>query len=142
MAAFLAVVLLAGASAQSSESMNAIVRSYLEIHAQLASDKMDAIKAPAEVIAGRASELGQEGPAIAKAAKSVAAAQDLNSAREAFGPLSDAVIAALKAHGGKDQGDVKVAYCPMIRRSWLQKDAKIRNPYYGSAMLDCGEIKK
>ena len=30
----------------------------------------------------------------------------------------------------------------MVKRSWLQKDEKIRNPYYGSTMLECGEFKK
>jgi hypothetical protein len=30
----------------------------------------------------------------------------------------------------------------MVQRSWLQKDEKISNPYYGSAMLTCGEFKK
>ena len=36
---------------------------------------------------------------------------------------------------------MKIAYCPMVRQSWLQKDEKIRNPYYGSTMLECGEFK-
>ena len=46
--------------------------------------------------------------------------------------LSDAVVAAAKAEGWKDLGDVKLAYCPMVKQSWLQKDEKIRNPYYGT----------
>jgi hypothetical protein len=29
----------------------------------------------------------------------------------------------------------------MVRKSWLQRDAKIRNPYYGTAMSSCGEFK-
>jgi hypothetical protein len=37
---------------------------------------------------------------------------------------------------------VKVAYCPMVRKSWLQKDGTISNPYYGSSMQTCGEFKK
>jgi hypothetical protein len=36
---------------------------------------------------------------------------------------------------------VKLAYCPMVRGSWLQKDETIRNPYYGKGMLTCGEFK-
>ena len=64
------------------------------------------------------------------------------AARDAFGALSDAVVAAAKAEGWKDLGDAKLAFCPMARRPWLQKEDKIRNPYYGSAMLDCGEFKK
>ncbi len=79
---------------------------------------------------------------MVKAAKTVGDAPDLKAAREAFGGLSDAVVAGAKADGWKDLGDVKLAYCPMVRRSWLQKDEKISNPYYGAAMPTCGEFKK
>ena len=140
----LAVVcfVLAASVAQASDALKAIVGSYLEIHAQLATDKIDSIKAPATALAARATGLGDSGADMAKAAKAVADAPDLKAARDAFGVLSDAVVATAKAEGWKDLGDAKLAFCPMARRSWLQKEDKIRNPYYGSAMLDCGEFKK
>ena len=75
---------------------------------------------------------------MAKAARTVADARDLKAARDAFGALSDAVVAAAKAEGFKDIGEVKLAFCPMANRQWLQKEDNIRNPYYGSAMPDCG----
>jgi hypothetical protein len=28
----------------------------------------------------------------------------------------------------------------MLRKSWIQKDGPIENPYYGSRMLACGEL--
>ena len=141
--AIAAVSLGAGAAAQAaSEAMKAVVGSYLEIQAQLASDKMDGVKASATALATRAGALGDAGAPVAKAAKTVADAPDLKAARDAFGPLSDAVIAAAKADGWKDLGDVKLAYCPMVKRSWLQKGEKINNPYYGTAMATCGEFKK
>lgn len=127
---------------QASDALKAIVGSYLEIHAQLAADKLDGIKAPALALAAQAAVIGEGGPAMAKAAKAVAEAQDLKAARDAFGGLSDAVVAAARAEGFKDLADVKLAFCPMVKRSWLQKDEKIRNPYYGSTMLECGEFKK
>ncbi len=130
------------ASVQASDAMKAIVGSYLEIHAQLAADKIDGIKTPASAIASRAEAMGQSGAAMAKAAKAVGAATDLKVARDAFGTLSDAVIAAAKAEGYKDLSGVKLAYCPMVRKSWLQKGDQIQNPYYGSAMSTCGEFKK
>jgi Cu(I)/Ag(I) efflux system membrane fusion protein len=133
----------AGAAAHAaSDAMKAVVGSYLEIQAQLASDKMDGVKASATALATRAGALGEAGGPVAKAAKTVADAADLKAAREAFGPLSDAVIAAAKAEGWKDLSDVKLAYCPMAKKSWLQKDEKINNPYYGTAMATCGEFKK
>ena len=129
----------ASGTVAASESVKAIVNSYLEIHAALAADKVEGVKAPAAAIAAEAGRMEMSGAAIAKAAKEVEQAKDLKAARTAFGPLSDAVIAAAKA---ANLGDVKVAYCPMVKGSWLQKDATIKNPYYGSQMLTCGEFKK
>ena len=128
--------------AQASDAMKAIVGSYLEIQVLLATDKFDGIKAPAAALAARAEGLGEAGAGMVKAARTVGNAPDLKAARDAFGGLSDAVIAAAKAEGWKDLSGVKLAYCPMVQRSWLQKDEKISNPYYGSAMLTCGEFKK
>ena len=122
--------------------MKAIVGSYLEIQGRLAADKVDGIKPAARAIGEQAARMGADGAAIVKAAKSVEDAADLKTAREAFGPLSDAVIAAGTAEGWKDLPDLRVAYCPMVKKSWLQKDDAIQNPYYGTAMLTCGEIKK
>jgi predicted negative regulator of RcsB-dependent stress response len=138
----LGLVMLAGASVQASDAMKAIVASYLEIQGRLAADKLDGLKPAAGAIGQQAARMGTEGMAIAKAAKAVADAVDLKTARESFGSLSDAVIAAGNAEGWKDVPDLRVAYCPMIRKSWLQKDDAIKNPYYGSMMLTCGEIKK
>ena len=129
-------------ASQASETTKAIVGSYLEIQAQLASDRIDGIKAPAAAIAARAEALGDGGAAMAKAAKAMAASTDIKVAREAFAALSDAVIAAARAEGWKDLGDTRLAFCPMVKRSWLQKGEKIRNPYFGSTMLECGELKK
>lgn len=132
----------AGAAAfRASDAMKAIVASYLEIHARLTADKTDGIKASAAAIARTAAAMGERGAAMARAAKAVEDAGDLKTARDAFGPLSEAVIAAAQAEGMQDLG-VRQAFCPMVKRPWLQKEDKIRNPYYGSSMLECGEIKK
>lgn len=137
-----AIVVALTAVASASDAMKAIVSSYLQIHAALAADKTDGVKAAAEEIASQAGRMGTSGAAIEKAARTMAAAADLKAARTALGPLSDAVIAAGKAEDWKDVTDVKVAYCPMVRQSWLQKGDKIKNPYYGSSMSTCGDFKK
>jgi hypothetical protein len=138
----IAVALVAGAHLQASDAMKAIVGSYLDIQARLAADKTDGVKASAQAIGEQAARMGAPGEAIVKSAKEVADAADLKAARLAFGDLSDAVIAAGKAEGWKDTPDVKVAYCPMVKKSWLQKESEIRNPSYGSAMLTCGSFTK
>jgi hypothetical protein len=133
------VALAAATSLAASEPVKAVVNSYLEVHAALASDRLEGVKAPAASIAAQAEQMGESGAGIAKAARAVEQAKDLKTAREAFTPLSDAVIAAAKA---ANIPDVKVAYCPMAKASWLQKEDTIKNPYYGSQMLTCGEFKK
>jgi hypothetical protein len=129
---------------EAAEPLKAIVASYLQIHSQLITDKTDGVKAAAGEIVKQAESMGANGAAIGKAATAIASAADLKTARQAFGPLSEAVIAAVSASGPatKKELGVKLAFCPMVNRSWLQKEDKIRNPYYGSTMLECGEIKK
>ena len=142
MASIVFVALLsAGSGVAASESLKAIVESYVVIQSQLAADKVAEVKAPARAIAAKAASMGKEGAAIAKAAATLEAATDLTSARAAFGPLTDAVMAAGKAEGWKDVEGVRLAFCPMVKQSWLQKEEQIRNPYYGSGMLTCGEFK-
>ena len=70
---------------QASDAMKAIVGSYLEIHAQLAADKVDGVKASATALAARAEGLGEAGTVMVKTARTVGAAADLKAAREAFG---------------------------------------------------------
>jgi hypothetical protein len=31
-------------------------------------------------------------------------------------------------------------YCPMKKMYWLSKEETIKNPYYGSKMLTCGNV--
>ena len=46
------------------------------------------------------------------------------------------------AKGGNiPAGKLHEVYCPMAKASWLQADKTVRNPYFGPAMLDCGQIK-
>ena len=128
-------------TASASESTEAIVASYLQIHAALAADKTDGVKPAAQAIAKEAARMGAGGEAIVKAANAMESAGNLKAARAALGPLSDAVIAAAEADDWKDVAGVKIGFCPMVNKSWIQKDGKVNNPYYGSQMLTCGELK-
>jgi hypothetical protein len=97
------------------------------------------LRASEQRIAGDAAQLPSGGPAIVSAAKALEQSKDVKDARDRFSALSDAVIAAAKAEGWKDLGDVKLGYCPMLKRSWLQKDKDVRNPY---GMLTCGVFRE
>lgn len=143
-AASLVVILSAAVWAdapQAGDALKSIVQSYLTIQTQLAADKIDGVKEPSRAIAAKAVLLGGSGVDVAQAAGKLESAADIKSAREAFGALTDAVMAAGAAQEWKGVEGVRLAFCPMVDRSWLQKDGAIRNPYYGSAMLTCGEFK-
>ena len=137
-AAILGVVAVAGVQAHPAHEM---VASYLKIQAALAADTLEGVQPAAKALTGEAAKMGAAGEAVVKAATALTAAADVDikEARAAFGPLSDAVIAVVKADSGTH--DVKLAFCPMADASWLQKEEKIRNPYYGSSMLTCGEFQ-
>lgn len=139
---WLMAAFLAAGGVHASDSLRSIVESYVAIQVQLAADKIDDVKGPARSITAQAATMGKEGEDIARAANSLHSATDLKSARDAFGALTDAVMAAGKAQGWKGVEGVRLAFCPMVKRSWLQKEEQIRNPYYGSGMLSCGEFKK
>ncbi|MCX6549913.1 MAG: hypothetical protein NTY02_02700 [Acidobacteria bacterium] len=110
---------------------------YLKIQTALSLDRMDGVQASAKAIAAQAKALGAPGAATLAAAGKMAEAADLKAARAVFGDLSDAVIAL----AGAEHAGVKRAYCPMVKKYWLQKSDKIENPYYGSQMYRCGEFK-
>lgn len=64
--------------------------------------------------------------------------------RKAFHELSEAMIKSAEAFGV--ESTYYVLYCPMANESkganWLSNSDKILNPYFGSAMLNCGEVTK
>ena len=63
-----------------------------------------------------------------------------------FDQLSQYLIAAAKAAPTALTGELKVMHCPMVYEDrgadWLQATEPLQNPYFGAAMLKCGEIKE
>ncbi len=75
----------------------------------------------------------------------IIASLDIETQRLAFADLTDAVYKTIKMF---DVTGLNVYYqfCPMARDGegafWLSKESEIKNPYYGEAMLTCGETKE
>lgn len=138
------LVVTAGAAAfgfgtAAAVDWTSVVTPYLKIHAALVEDKVDTVKADAALVAEEAAKLGDAGRAVVAAANTLAAAADLEAARTAFKDLSEALV---NAAGEALPGDVRVAYCPMVKQPWLQRGDAIQNPYFGSRMPTCGYFKK
>lgn len=76
---------------------------------------------------------------LSKDAGKISATKDLKKQRDYFASLSSNMATVAKAFKLSDK-PVYVQYCPMQKATWLSTEKQIRNPYYGSAMLTCGEI--
>ncbi|QCR22840.1 DUF3347 domain-containing protein [Pontibacter sp. SGAir0037] len=76
-------------------------------------------------------------------ANTIASTTDLASQREAFTSLSNNMIKAVETFGADKT--MYLQHCPMANNnnggSWLSSNEEIRNPYYGDAMLKCGEVQ-
>lgn len=132
----------AAAPASASKEMSrAVVDPYLKIDVALAADSMDGVKANAGEVATAAAALGVYAVKIDTAALQLASAADLADARAKFGVLSEALDAYMAAQHLTPPDGVRVAFCPMVMKPWLQTDGPIRNPYYGSQMLTCGGFR-
>lgn len=95
--------------------------------------------ASAQAAAGALAKAGDA--ALAGPAANVAKAADIKNARLAFGPVSKALLGELSKDPAKGEG--LTAYkCGMYKGydKWVQKDKKMGNPYWGSKMLECGEV--
>lgn len=140
--AIVAVFLMCAALPAAANAIDRIVDPYLKIQSALAADTLEPVKPQAATIAKEAESLGMSGRELKAAAEQLERAGDLKAARDAFGTLTKAVLGYAAATKSDFGADVHEAYCPMIRKSWLQKGEKIQNPYYGPSMAGCGEIKK
>jgi|GEM_PF-2301837 len=62
----------------------------------------------------------------------------LQDARESFKALSQALFAYALKFGSPVRA--YVFYCPMANLNWLQEGKAIGNPFYGSEMIECGNM--
>jgi len=68
--------------------------------------------------------------------------------RSHFSIVSDKLSEVIKAFGihNTETSELYIEFCPMAFDSkgafWLSETKEIKNPYFGSAMLTCGEVKE
>lgn len=132
---------LSAGPALAGEPLDQIVDAYLRIQQALADDALAPARQAAGAIAGAAGALGDDGRGLQQAAAATARARDLAGAREAFAALSDALLAYARSARVSLGRDVREAYCPMVKKSWVQKGQTLANPYGGRSMRTCGEFR-
>jgi protein SCO1 len=129
-----------GTAGPVSTPASPLVDAAVAIQHALAQDSMVGVVAQAQALRDAAAALGAPGAEIAAAAGGLAQQTTLADARKAFGAMSDALVASVKSGAVELGVGNRVGYCPMVRKSWLQKDGPVANPYYGGKMLTCGEL--
>jgi len=149
-AAFILVPVLAFSQAQGGSLSSLLAKYYAVKDALVASDAARAGKAAAEFVATAkiidvksltAPEQNAYNAVQAKLvadAAAIAGTKDLAKQRTSFQSFSDNMITLSKAT--KATAPVYVDYCPMKKASWLSSDQVIKNPYFGSTMLNCGQV--
>lgn len=101
----------------------AFLASYEKVRAALAADDLAAAQSAAQTL---------------ESAETLAKASSIGDARKAFKVLSGRAVILAKGRPGYYH-----LFCPMYPGGgdWVQTTKEIANPYFGKAMLRCGEIK-
>ena len=131
---------------------------YLELGRLLASDTTDGVARQARGLREAAERLladlrrhPDEAPAaLGDAARRLAEAaaritgQRIDDDRVAFVEIGAAMeqIVALVRPDPRRFDKIYIFHCPMTKGDWLQTTPEMKNPFYGRAMLKCGELKE
>ena len=80
---------------------------------------------------------------LKSSATSITKTSEIKAQRDHFKHLSSHLINAVQLFGVNEK--VYLEFCPMADNNkgafWLSKEEKVINPYFGDAMLTCGEVK-
>ncbi len=133
------------AAAAGQELGGKVLASYYEMAAALVADSTAGVAEKAARVAadtGAAAKAGGVSAAEKAALEAIAAAagkvngKDVAALRAQFKDFSKAMDAYLRATATPGWS---LYYCPMADGYWLQASEPVANPYYGKAMLRCGD---
>ena len=142
------------APAKLREAIAAVFGSYIAIQQHLSQDQgAEAAGSAAEMVTALQAAKTTVPPELREAwqtaaeplgaaAKTLAAAAEITAARTAFEPLSESLYRLIQQFGISGRSVYRY-HCPMAfdnkGADWLQDKQGVENPYFGSAMLRCGE---
>jgi hypothetical protein len=139
-----------GPSAVAQQDVDDLFTAYLALSAELARDDDSKARERLSTVreAARRIEVAGEPDKSTRAARVAAAVPKrigtLADVRADFKAVSAAVIELLATTRPAPNvaATIRRARCPMANASWLQIEASVSNPYYGSEMLRCGAIEE
>ena len=139
------------------EQLWQVFEGYLSLQKALAVDDKSAATGSAEqalnslsavemsLISGQAHSLWMAHSAEIKAVlEQIKKSEKIETTREAFNKLSIELIALTEKFEISENQTLYKFHCPMAFNNkgadWLQGNEEIKNPYFGAAMLKCGEM--
>jgi hypothetical protein len=135
------VVVAAGVPVLAQDSKLApLVGPYVKVQEMLAADSIQGLGEQSSEISRAALALGPQASGIVAASKTLTGAGSIETARQAFGELTTVLFKYADDNKLSLGPGVRRAYCPMVKKSWAQKDGQIANPYAGKKMLRCGDF--
>jgi hypothetical protein len=82
---------------------------------------------------------------ISGSSQALAAEKDLKNKRKEFAMIADAMYTLIRTVRYSGQTPLYWEYCPMAFDNkgayWISKERDIKNPYFGSEMLNCGSVE-
>lgn len=134
-----------------------VVEQYLRVQQHLAADELDQARSALGELAAMVNTVDLPGPveaaeawsarasALAGHARHAVASKEPGELRSAFEKISAEVVTLLRVFGNPTEAELSIAFCPMAfdekGAQWVQREGAVANPYYGSAMLRCGDAK-
>ncbi len=94
----------------------------------------------AKMIAGQKVLWNKIGEDLKEDAEHIYKNKDIGHQRAHFVKLSNNMYAMVSKFKAND-AETYYHYCPMKKASWLSLSKEVKNPYYGSKMLQCGSVK-
>jgi len=127
-----------------SEELNALYPHYLALQEALVNGDITKAKEAALLVQEAGKQLS-EAQILQNATNEILSAETLAAQRDAFSPLSDALITLIKSNG-VSEGAFYIAHCPMAFNdkgaNWISPSKTIKNPYFGDKMLTCGTVEE
>lgn len=141
-------------SVQEEKSLTTVFNTYFELKealvqtdSKLASKKADALLVSIEKVDMSTLEMDAHMvwmkvlKPLKDSTKAISDSKNVEDQRKQFSVLSDEMYKIMKI--SKLEDTVYFQHCPMANRgkgaNWLSKEEKIKNPYYGEKMLNCGK---
>ncbi len=117
-----------------------------EAAAALSADDLAAYAKLLPALTAAVHQSGEAHETLMPLAAALVPGPDLTTARAPFEAFSSAVADLARALPVEQRGGLRIFQCPMApvtrKARWLQHDDAVRNPFFGSAMLECGNELK